>query len=417
VRKAIAKAVTIITVSLLLLCLLPASVAAIGLGVGPSVLEIEDALRGSVYYRTIQVGHTGEEGSNFSLSADGEISDWVSFYKSGEPDTPTDSIFIPAGETGYVRVKFTIPEDARNKTYEGRLYVGTIPSEEATGEVGQVVKIKVPVDVTIEVIGSQILEGTVSKITAKDTEVGLPLNLEVGFTNTGNVNAQPDIGVRVVRNDETVAEFNHAQTSIKVDSSETIRVEWDTTGQEADDYSADVEVSLGGRVIAVVGGLMFKLLPPGTLSREGELVSLDYKGQPEVETITKVQATFRNTGEVDTRAKLVAEVYRQDSLIDTLESEELLIPTGEEEILTAYFEPAQPGDYKINGHVMYEGKKTETMEISFTVGGEGAAVEEGGTELGQSSLIILIVAAVVVILGAIVYMVLRSRKRLPYKRG
>ena len=306
-------------------------------------------------------------------------------------------------------VRFTIPADAANKTYEGRLYIETTPAvgEEGVEQVGNVIKMKVPVNVTIKVTGIQILEGTVTGVTATDSEVGLPLHLQVGFTNTGNVAVQPSISIKLTRNDMTVAEIDYAETSVKVDSREIILVEWDTAGQEIGEYSAQVEVSLGGSVIDVKG-LTFELLPQGTLSRQGELVGLDYEGQPAPNTITKVQAHFRNTGQVDTRAKLVAEVYRKGNLVDTLESEELLISVGREEILTAYFKPDQSGDYKVKGHVIYEGKRTEAMEISLSTDiGKG-----GEAEPGQSSLIILIVAAGVVILVAIAYMVLRKRIKL-----
>ena len=134
--------------------------------------------------------------------------------------------------------------------------------------------------------------------------------------------------------------------------------------------------------------------------------------------LTAIQATFVNTGQIDTKAKFVGEVYHNDILVDTLQSEELLVAVGNMEFLEAYFKPGQPGEYRVNGHVIYEGKKTEEKEISFAIT-EDREVEYSADAILNNegnpdqtfdfSILAVSVVGALVIIGTI-FMILRSRR-------
>ena len=316
---------------------------------------------------------------------------------------PIESVAVPSKENTSVLVRFSIPGDAANGTYSGSLDAETGPLGE---EGGQGIRLRTSVAVTISVTGTQVLRGTVNRIEARDTEIGLPLCIEVSFANTGNVVAQPDISVTITRDNQTVAQFSHGETTVEVDSQQIIEIDWDTSGSQAGDYFAAVDVSLGGSSIATKK-LPFKILPRGSLAGDGKLLSLDYEGQPATNTVTKIQATFQNTGTVETQAKFIAEVYRDGNLVDALQSEESIVAAGKQDTLTSYFKPDQPGNYSVKGHVIYGEKKTEEKEISFTVAGDG------GTEAGQP--FNLAVPAVIGVIGiliiAIIYILLRARQQ------
>jgi NADPH-dependent 2,4-dienoyl-CoA reductase/sulfur reductase-like enzyme len=74
-----------------------------------------------------------------------------------------------------------------------------------------------------------------------------------------------------------------------------------------------------------------------------------------------------NIGAIDTNASFVAEVYVNGTLTGEINSDELVIPEGEKGNLTALLELATSGDYEIKGHVLYDGKSTDTKELSFAV--------------------------------------------------
>ena len=406
-EKKSARVTSIGIVIAFVLCLLlsPTAIAG-GVGVAPSTLEIGDAVRGCEFERLILVFNPGEEVSGYTLNATGDARSWISFAER-YTDTPIERITVPAGGEASVLVKITIPQDAPNGEHEATIVVtSSAPVEVEEGGSASAVSLSATVHVTIAVIGTEILAGKVIDISTRDTEVGYPQRTEVVFKNTGNVVATPQIDVEITKDDKFIDSLTFAEAEVGVESLETITTEWNTTGKEPGDYSANVTVSLGGEVLATKE-LPFKLLPVGTLSRQGSLTDLSYDGNTSVGKTLKILATFRNTGEIDTKAKLVGEVYVDGDLVDTISSEELLVPVSDTGVLTAYLKMEQDGSYTIKGHAIYEGKTTETKEFSFDV--EGA--EEAETEPTSNSIpgfgAIGVIIAIASVMGYLVY---RRRK-------
>jgi len=368
-------------------------VKAAGLGVAISEDEIPNAMRGGEYEETITVFNRFEDTADFRLSATGELSEWISFHQQDEPTTLIESITVPGEGSAKIQAKFKIPEDTADGSYAITILVETVPAEGT----GQVVKLQLPVAVTIEVTGTQILTGEVRSITARDTEINYLLRIKVEFKNTGNVVAKPQIDVNITKDGAPIDTFTFAETTVEVEAREEIPVEWDTTGQEIGDYVANVTVSLGGDVLAQKD-LPFRILPTGTLTRWGELTELSYEGQPEIGTVVIIMAAFENVGEIDTFAKFVGEVYRDSKLIDTINSEEILIPVEESDVLKAYLKLNDPGSYNISGYVVYDGKTTDVKEVSFEVA-------SGQSWFGSQRLLFAGIAgvAIIAIPGIIVY--------------
>ena len=403
--RTVIKIIMVIFIVLPLLSpLLSSPVTAIGLGIGPSELKITNALRGGEYERTITVFNPGKERANFTLGAEGEASDWISLYQLKAPDEPIESISIPGKGNAAILVKFNIPEDAASGIYTATIYAETLPGETTDTEVGAVTALRAPASVTIEVTGTQILTGVVGYITTRDTEVNYPLQIQVSFQNTGNVIAKPEIKTAITKNGTFIESFIHADTEIKPDALDTISVVWDTTGKESGDYEANVTVSLGGEVLSTQD-LQFKLLPVGTLSRQGNLTDLSYDGKLSAGKTLKILATFRNTGEIDTKAMFIGEVYVDGDLIDTIESKELLVPVRETGTLTAYLKIEKDGSYVIKGHALYEGKTTETKEFSFDVGTKAETEPTSNSIPGFGAIGVII--AIASVMGYLVY---RRRK-------
>jgi hypothetical protein len=127
-----------------------------------------------------------------------------------------------------------------------------------------------------------------------------------------------------------------------------------------------VTVSLNGDELATKS-LSVKILPAGTLTAKGVLIKISTLDMPSVGRYIKIPVTFENTGTIDTKAKFVGELYINGNLADVVNTDELLVPVGEKGDLIAYLKIETPGDYKIKGHVLYEGKKTDEKELAFFV--------------------------------------------------
>ncbi len=383
----------------LILVVIVSSVSAAGLGIGvvPSEIEIHDAMRGSEYEKRITIHNTAEDDSGFSITAEGECSDWMHFYRMEDQNTEVTNITISGNDYAKILVKITIPDDAASGEHTSTIGVQNIPIE---GMVGSTMIVRMPVDVMIEVTGTQILTGVVKSITAIDTEINYPLTIKVEFWNTGNVAAKPVVNVDVSRDGTSVDGFTYSEMAVAPTQKEIIPVEWGTTEMDSGDYVAKVSVMLGEKILETKD-LQFKLLPAGTLSRQGNLTSITTESEPAV-GLVKILAVFTNTGEVDTGARFAGEVYRDGNLIDTIESNERLVPIRESSTLTSYLKIESPGKYAVKGHVEYEGRTTDTKELSFDVSGAAAKTDEEanstnntpgfGAAGGLSAILILIFA-------------------------
>ena len=354
---------------------------AAGIAVSPSKITINNVLKGTEPERVLTVFNTATHEDTFSLTVTGNITDWISFYRIDDPATPINNITIPAEDKAHVLVKFAIPTDtAAGDGYTSKIYVQSIPPEAEAGHAAVI--IKMPIEVTIGVTGTQTLAGTVESIATTDTEVNVPLRIRVEFRNTGNVIAKPTVNVDISRDGVVVDSVTYSDKEIATNRKETVRVEWDTAEIKSGDYVAKVSVLLGGEVLETKE-LPFKLFPPGELTRHGTLNDMVCEGEPAVGAVTKVLVTFVNTGGIDTKARFAGEVYRDGNLIDTIESNELLVLMGASETLTAYLKIESPGSYVVKGHVEYEGRMTDAKELSFDV--SGVAAKTGDDENSTNS--------------------------------
>ncbi len=390
-----------IVVAFVLCLLTPPTALATGIAVTPSTMEISDAMRGGELQRMLTVFNPGDKVSGYTFNVTGEAGSWISFYEESDPLTPIEKVTIPGNGKAKILVKFNIPEDASNEKHEATIFVATAAAQEDESGSGQAVKLGAPIAVTIAVTGTQILSGTVISISTTDTEISYPLRIKVEFQNTGNVVAKPEIEVKITKNGTMVNRFAYTYSAgVKVGSKEIIPVEWDTTGGETGDHEVNVTVALGGEMLAT-RELPVKLLPVGTMSRQGSLTDISYDGKPSVGKTLKILATFRNTGKIDTKAKFIGEVYVDGDLIDTISSEELLVPVRETGTLTAYLKIEQDGSYTIKGHAVYEGKTTETKELSFDVATKAETEPTPNSTPGFGALGVII--AIASVMGYLIY--------------
>ena len=108
--------------------------------------------------------------------------------------------------------------------------------------------------------------------------------------------------------------------------------------------------------------LTFDLMAKGSMKIKGELIAIVNKVWVNVNEVVRIDAVFKNTGELPTYAKYKGEVYLGEELVSVLESEELMVAVGETVNLTTYFTPKKSGRYIARGVVFYEKKVTFTKD-------------------------------------------------------
>lgn len=378
-------------------------VLSLGVAMGPTTMEIENALRGVEYERVITIFNPSEPDAIYTIRADGQVSPWLSFYELNSNEA-IQGLVISGQSNTAVLVKIKVPPDISNGSYTATIYAETSPGGDS-GDMGVSTVLQAKSLLTVIVGGTQIIEGTVGTISTRDTEAGFPLHIDINFRNKGNIAVNPQIYYQIMQGNTIIIELNYNQSTIKPESREVITVEWETNTNQSGDYIARVEVSLDEKTLATKE-LSFTVLPPGSFSKQGEFTNLTYEGQLLLDTILKIFADFQNTGQGDSRAKFVGEVYCDGMLINTIESEVMLIPVGQQETLVSYLELEKNGDYVLRGHVAYEGKQTGPKEISFKI--------RNGENEGQlySLSLPVIIGIIAVVVLAITITILLRRKRI-----
>ncbi len=88
--------------------------------------------------------------------------------------------------------------------------------------------------------------------------------------------------------------------------------------------------------------------------------------EPLVNRSINVCAQFENSGEIAVTARFKGEVYCDGAFVDVIESEEKPVALGET-LSPLWLHVRIPGEYLIRGSVLYDGRETETKEVSFNV--------------------------------------------------
>jgi len=366
---------------LLILLLIP-SASAYGVGLGPSELQITNALRGTSVEQSVSLYNLGDSAVTINLTAEGAGGDWIRFYDDETKSAPKTSISMKARETRPIIIQVSVPADAANGVYTPIIHATLKPPQ--TTKVDQSISaiLEATTKLSITVTGEQKIAGTVEYIMVDNTEVNYPLPIKVLFHNTGNVAAKPAIKATISKNSGNIDTIASSETEVKAGDTQLIIVRWTKTNIEAGNYTADVTVGLGGSQIAHETKT-FMIEPVGTLSRQGNLTDLRYSGNPGTDAILKIIGTFQNTGTIETKAKMIGEVYRDNALVDTFTTDELSISMNEKGELPYYLKIQTPGTYSIKAYVLYDGKKTDTKELEFSTITGGAPVSSSSA--GQKS--------------------------------
>lgn len=355
--------VTMVAAILLVAAIVCQPVSAAGIAVGPSSLAIDNALRGGSFERSLTIFNPSDTGFDVVLKTEGSAKDWIKF-SAIDGSEEIQKVYAPKKGQIPVLMRVKVPDDAANGRYTAKVIVETVPGEKVPGSVGTILQATSTLEITVTDV--ERVSGEVMSIVVRDTEVDIPLGIEVGFKNTGNVVATPEITAVISRDGTVIDTISEAKTPVSPTITERIVVHWPNEGLAAGTYQVDVTVSLRDAILAEEGRT-FEILPLGSLTRQGELTDLDYEGALTVGKPIKITGLFKNSGSIATRARLSGEVYRGGSLVDVISGDEMTIQVFSENPLTAYYTPKEPGEYTMKTCAVFEGKTTDSKDMVFTI--------------------------------------------------
>ncbi len=343
-----------------------------GIGIYPTEISFDDALRGGDYFRTVGVVNDSDFQRVFSFKPGGEAGQWLSLVDMTDRTKVVDSVLVPPHSDGRVLLRLSVQPDVANGQYAGTVTVlGEAAPVELGGGAGAGVSVGGEISIEVKVTGTQNIAGSLIDVATSDTEVGLPLQVRTTIQNSGNVRIQPQIGLAVVTQATVVGQTTFATDPVYPQEIKTLISQWDSTNAATGDYVARVAVNFGGLDLGR-RELPFKVFPRGTLTRQGVLDSLELVSQPKPGSAAKVIATFRNTGQIESRAAFVGELYRGSELIQGVTSPEKFVAKGDTGSLEVFLNIPKAGTYTLNGKVNFEGKESEVKELTFRVAGDSS---------------------------------------------
>ena len=231
----------------------------LGIGQSTDPIVFKNVLRGETVTSVLNLSNSEENSVLFEFESSGDIDGWATFYKSDDTEfsNPVTAVEALAKTNLRAYVKFTIPDDAANGTYDGEvaILVAPIATETAEGDssvdvfqrVGRAVRITVSDEEAID------LGGTVVPSSYVVASGGL-LDVKVIYENKGNVSLKPDIQLKVSKDSKTIftATYPYPEGEVAVKPTEQkifpSLIQWSTAGQADGQYRAEFKVMVNGQV-------------------------------------------------------------------------------------------------------------------------------------------------------------------------
>ncbi|MEK6976556.1 MAG: hypothetical protein AABY18_09470 [Candidatus Thermoplasmatota archaeon] len=323
------------------------------LGLAPGRITIADAQPGQTYRATVTLQNQYDSPTPFTVERNGTVGAWTTV-------DPGPQFTVPARTSQTVALAIAIPQDTGPGNKTGQIsFLADVRGSTRQG---------VGVLLEVSVGGEGRVKVTWQAATAEDAQVGHALFANVTARNDGNVRtrAQAHASVSAFGGGPALAQGNG---SVELDPGQTgdavislgstlpvgqylVRVtSTDPAGFEVD---LDVKVTVSGDA------------PDGRLRAIVNPIRVP-AGKP-----VTVNAWFENTGRSDIgSARLSAQVLRDGKVEATLGSDGLAVVAGAHANLTAIWTPAREGNYRIVGHVEYDGFRTPDSEGRIEVGPGG----------------------------------------------
>ncbi|MGB9748535.1 MAG: hypothetical protein ACP5OZ_02955 [Candidatus Woesearchaeota archaeon] len=318
------------------------------IGVSPGVLVFEKMLRNGFQQKTLTITSLSDV-STVVVEKYGYIKDWINI---------TNTTFnITSQNPYYLKIIIITPPDAATGNYTGYLLIKKIPTPAGKNTTASAIIMSIQIPITVEVIGEEIKSCFANSFSIKNSEIGRNTKLNLRLTNTGNVRLSPRMNYAIWDKEQTRILINNTLFADEILPSleANLEVEIQTSNLSLGQYWIDITLPDCG----VSKLLTFDVLEKGALSTSGRLLRIENPVWANVGQTISIKAVFENNGEQDANARFKGKIELEGSVIDLLESEELLVKQGETTYFEMFFKPKQEGRYIISGVVYYANKKTE----------------------------------------------------------
>lgn len=357
-------------------------VSAVNIGVSPATIKFDNVLRQGYAEDYIAVSVDSENEIGISLTANGEIADWLTF--------PEEEFYVSKENVKYVKISVSPPNDIPNGNYTGFLKVQSTSFGENIEDhaVGKILS-TLDLSITVSVTDVEYNNCVVKNVEISSAEKGDDVLISMDVLNLGNVRLSPKVLFDIWDLDqiEILKQESFIGKGILPTIEESLEFRVNSKDLDLGQYWGDLSI-----VDCLYQNLFtFDILEEGALKSEGVLLNILSKKEAKVKETIPFEASFKNTGEKDLKATFKGRATYAGKIVQVFESEELIVKEGSVEKFLLYFTPQKEGKYVITGRVYYDSKKTFESSQSIEVSGSSF-----------SFVTILYVLLFIVILGLIV---------------
>ena len=179
------------------------------------------------------------------------------------------------------------------------------------------------------------------KVYDSDAESISPI--EITLYNQGEKTMKPLVKVYIKKLDVVLGSFE--QELDEVEGTKTYIIAWDNSGMKPGEYDLKVIVDLDKKEI--IKYATFEILPPGTLQKDGEIVSVELVNKPLVNYETKIETMIKNTGDKPTAFKVRGDIYKDGEKAEHIETPYQLLEAGETKPFYLTYKIPDLGEYEV----------------------------------------------------------------------
>lgn len=178
------------------------------IGIVNKLLEINNAIRGEVFEDELKIFNSENEEVKFELTSEGDIAEWITYYLPEDSENEITEILADPKSYTEAMVHITIPEDAANGEYNGKLTATLRPIEEEDDSEGSRTSVVQRLSRSVKVVVTDneniILDVSIIPETY-DVKDNQSLDVRLIHDNQGNIRLSPQIDLKIyATNNEVV---------------------------------------------------------------------------------------------------------------------------------------------------------------------------------------------------------------------
>jgi len=369
---------------------------AVSIGISPGRVEFPGLIQGGYAERTVKITTNTDDVLSGHFNLGGDTKDWISF---GLNET---TFRVSRNDPYILKIIVQPPNDVSNGNYSGSIEVVTDTIGDVEGRAGGIVKAAVTLMVGSEVSGEQVKSCIAGGFRFSDVELEFPFEFGLTVSNKGNVRISPRIALSIWDQERENLIYSQSLVADEVlPTTERTTIRSIPNNLDIGQYWANIEVEecemSDVKTVSVVekGGIIDK----------GELIGISNKAEAEVDETVEIVAKFTNKGSRGVASVFKGNIRLDDQIVTIIDTDEIIVPSGETTNFNVFFTPRESGRYVISGRVVYNKKLTFEKSSILNV------VPREGEEKDFNILPLLMYLVIIVSILFVGRKILKERKR------